>query len=191
MFFKRKSKSTEFNENPNVILGGSFDINSFRIFGHRIGDNISKIDIKSIAETTFHEYPEGITKSTYFKGKVHYELNNETIEYLLQDRIKSVLETDGWLQMEQGYSIRIQEKRIVEFMLGKILPDKIKKISKNKISRQFGTPSVIREEYENMDGSLFNTHYKFEKQNYRLTYDEWNHEISNFNIGEPMAKNKC
>lgn len=177
---------TEFTKNYKSIFQGHLNPATFSIFGYKLGDSVQSIDFSMILETTFHVYPEGITQSSYKNGKVFYEIDGKTIEFLLTDRIDSVVNSGGWFQMKDGYSIRITDQIIVEFMLGKILPDKIRKLSKSKIIEKFGDPSNVKEVYEDIDGSLFATDYTYSKLQIRISYDDWDKEISNINIGEPL-----
>ena len=184
----RNDESSEFTKNSNALYLENFDLSKFSVYGNKLGDNYKRIDNSKIKGTPLSSLPKQINKSFYQDrdGKVFYELNGETIEYFLSDRIKSVFESNGWLQMNKGYLIRIENERIVEFMLVEILPSKISNMKQNMISKKFGIPSEIKLIRGDHDYYSATTDFLYPERKLRISYCELSKKILRISLSIPL-----
>lgn len=183
---------TDFTKDYSILFKGRLNPTTFSIDGYKLGDSTSLIDYSMVQNTYNHKFPKGVTPWTYKEGGVYYLTeNNEIVEYLLEDRIESVINTNGQLNMKNGYSIRIENKIIVEFVIEEILPVEITDIPESKIEEKFGKATKITKDY--IDGVSKNSEYFIIEFYYletklSIVYVNWLKKIEFIKIGKSIKK---
>ncbi len=187
--FKNKKTqilNTELSENPEILFDSDIASDQLSFFGIYLGDKVDSLNISNIKTTSMEKAPAFANSLSYHDGKVFYHVDDNEIEYLLQDRIVNVFENNGWIHMNNGAKYRIRDKVIVEFALHDKLITPYKLIKKQNIEDKFGKADKIKETYENYDGSLFYTDYIYVERQFRVHFQDWDKEINGINIGESL-----
>jgi hypothetical protein len=178
--------TTEISYNPSILFDTTISGKQLFFFGIRLGDTIEKIRHENIRTTSMEKIPAIATSSSYHDEKAFYFVDGKEIEFELTDRIISIFENNGWLHMDTGAKYRIRDKVVVEFALHDKLLDPYKKIQKNNIENKFGMADKIKENWENYDGTLFDTDYIYSDRQIRIHFQDWDKEIVGINIGETL-----
>ena len=185
---------TDFTKDYSILFKGRLNSTTFSIDGYKLGDSANLIDYSKVHNTYNHKFPKGVTPWTYKEDGVYYlTKNDEIIEYLLKDRIESIINTSGQLNMKNGYSIRIENNIIVEFIIEEILPVEISDLPESKIEEKFGKATKITKDY--IDGVNKNSEYFIIKFYYSETklsiiYVNWLKKIEFIKIGESIKSEK-
>lgn len=189
-----KMEITDFTKDYTILFKGKLNLTIFSIDGYKLGDSANLIDYSMVQNTYNHKFPKGVTPWNYKEGEVHYLTeNDEIVEYFLKDRIESVIIKNGQLNMKNGYSIRIENKIIVEFIIEEILPVEITNLPESKIEEKFGKATKITRNY--IDGVSKNSEYFIIKFYYSETklsiiYANWLKKIEFIKIGESIKNKK-
>ena len=178
---------TDISINPSILFDTTIPTSHISLYNIRLGDSIEKINYSGIVSTGLEKLPANATSTSWCDGKRFYTVDGKEIEFELKNRITSVFENDGWLFMDTGARYRIKEKIVVEFAILDNLLEVYKKIPKNEIERKFGKADKIKEDYENYDGTLFDTHYIYYGRQLRIRFQDWHKEIYLINIGESLT----
>jgi hypothetical protein len=181
--FNIKTIDKEITKNPGVIFNSKIFTTELLVHGLKIGDSADLIPIEEILTTTFEKSPEGVTRFIYKDNKVFYNVQDKTIEYLLCDRINSVLKYGGILHMKTGAKYVVKDNSIVGIGIHNDIVSPYRKMTKKEIERKFGKAEKIKETFEEVDGTLFHTEYYLNNRQMRIMYDDWDKEISFINIG--------
>jgi len=193
-FLKKKNPSEfelEISSNPSILFNPKVSVNQLLLFGISLGENYDSIIRSEIITTSMEMPPKNINAGSIFKdNKRYYFINGVEIEYLLNDRINSVIENDGWLHMMTGAKYRIKNKIVVEFSLTGEAINYFQEISKEAIQYKFGKADKIIKHYEEVDGTLFNTDFVYFKRRIRIYYQDWDKKISSINIGDTLLDYK-
>lgn len=190
--FKKKIKSldTEVSTNPSILFDTSISCDKLSFYNIFLGDSADKINIENIATTTLEKRPMNATATSWRDGKTFYYIGDEEIEYKLSDRINTVLNNSGWIHLKNGIKYRVLDKIVVEFAIHGEFLNFYKKIPKNKIETKFGKADKVIEDWENYDGTLFNTDYIYNKRKIRIYFQDWDKEINGINIGESLTSSQ-
>jgi hypothetical protein len=178
---------TDISINPSILFETTVATSLLSLCSIRLGDSIEKINSSGIISTGMDKPPANATSTSWRDGKTFYTVDGREIEFKLKDRITSVFKNDGWIFMETGARYRIKEKIVVEFAILDNLLEVYKKIPKNEIERKFGKADKIKENYEDYDGTLFDTHYIYYGRQLRIRFQDWDKEIFLINIGESLT----
>jgi len=188
--FKTKSNDKDVTTNPDILFNSDVPTSEIKVHGLKLHDKADLIPVDQISTTTFEKYhvdglrfSNGETRGSWKNSKVYYESEDGEKEYLLEDRIKSVLDFGGILHMKSGAKYVIRDKRIIGIGIHKNIVTPYKKIPKSKIQNKFGKASRIEEDYEQTDGELWNTNYFYESRNMMISFFEPDSEIDFINIG--------
>lgn len=190
--FKKNINSleTEITLNPSILFDNSVTSDRLSFYQIYLGDSSNKIELNNVVDTTLEKFPNNATSRSWHDGKTFYFINNEEFEYKLNDRISSVLNDSGWIHLRNGIKYRIENKIIVEFTIHGDFLNFYKNIQKKDIEKKFGKADKIVENWENYDGTLFNTDFIYEKRKIRIRFQDWDKEINGINIGESLNKEK-
>ncbi|KAF2508425.1 hypothetical protein EYY60_14945 [Flavobacterium zhairuonense] len=186
--FKKKIKSsdTDISSNPSILFDTSISCDKLSVYNIFLGDSANKINIENIATTTMEKLPVNATASSWCDNKTFYYIDNEEIEYKLVDRINTVLNNSGWIHLKNGIKYRVLDKIVVEFAIHGEFLNFYKNIPKNDIENKFGKADKVIENWENYDGTLFNTDYIYSERKIRIYFQDWDKEINGINIGESL-----
>lgn len=154
--------------------------------GVQLGDKVDIIPRHKIKGTTLERFPAGATSMTYQEGKTYYELAGTDYEYLLDDRIKSVYEHDGWVHLTGGARFRIVKGQVVEFRLDEELLSTIRTIPFAQIERKFGKADHKLIWEEPVDALYTTTTFIYVVRQLRVTYEDDDNVISGINIGAAL-----
>ena len=187
---KKINNDREVTTNPDVLFNSDIDASEIKVHGLKLQDKADLIPLDKVLTTTFEKaptdilpFPNGGTKQTWKDNKVYYESPNGLKEYLLADRINSVLDFGGILHMKSGAKYVIQDRTIIGIGIHQGIVTPYQKIPKGKIEKKFGKASKIEEDYEQTDGELWNTNYFYESRNMIINFFEPGNEINFINIG--------
>lgn len=188
--FKTKNNDKDVTTNPDILFDFDVPTSEIKVHGLKLNDKAELIPIDLVSTTTFEKYPadglrfeNGGTSRSWRNNKVFYQSTNGEKEYLLTDRIKSVLDFGGILHMKSGAKYVIRDRTIIGIGIHKGIIEPYRKINKSKIENKFGKATTVKEDHEQTDGELWNTSYFYEKRNLIINFFEPDKEISHINIG--------
>jgi hypothetical protein len=179
--------SFELSIDPDLLFNTAIPTTNLTLFGHKLYEDATHITIADITDTSMHALPEGITRSAYQHGKVYYEDNGEMVEYLLHERIASVVYDGGWLHMRSGIRYRVQDHTVVEIRIDGEPLKYYQRIEKSEIENTFGKPDRIKETYDPYDDTLFRTDFVYRQRMMRIFFDDWHKRIDGINLGEALT----
>jgi hypothetical protein len=182
--FSNKKLDSEVTTNPSILYNLKMSGEDILVHGLKLGDSSILIDQGNIWTTTFERNPFGITNLSFKDNKTYFQSGNGLIEYLLIDRIKSVLDYGGILHMKTGAKYVIRDQKIIGIGIHGAILEPYRYIRKAKIEKKFGKADSIKEIYEEIDGTLFGTDYNYNYRRMRISFDDWRKEISMINIGQ-------
>jgi hypothetical protein len=154
--------------------------------GVRLGDAVDAIPRHKIKGTTMERFPAGATQVTLQQGKTYYTLAGTDYEYLLDDRIKSVYEHDGWVHLAGGARFRILKGQVVEFRLDEGLLSAIKTLPFLRIEQKFGKADRKIVWEEPVDALYTTTTFIYVARQLRVTYEDDDKTINGINIGAAL-----
>jgi hypothetical protein len=186
--FKKSNNDPEVTTNPKILFNLNIATSEIKVHGIKLRDNADLIPLDEVSTTTFERTPTDIvahpgTGLTWKNNKVYYECSNGEKEYLLVDRIKSVLDFGGIIHMKSGAKYVVQDQSIIGIGIHQGIVKPYQKIPKEKIEKKFGKASKVEEDYEQTDGQLWNTNYFYENRNMLICFFEPDKEIIFINIG--------
>lgn len=188
--FKTKSDDRDVTTNPDILFIPDIATSEIKVHGLKLQDKADLIPVDQIFTTTFEKYPadglrfpNGGTRGSWKNNKVYYESRDGEKEYLLENRIKSVLDFGGILHMNSGAKYVIRDKTIIGIGIHQDIVKPYQKIPKGKIEKRFGKASKVEEDYEQTDGQLWNTNYFYENRNMLISFFEPDKKINFINIG--------
>lgn len=189
IFKSKKSKDLEIISNPNVIFDKGISASQLTLSGHKIGDSVNDLNIESIDMTGLETYPRKSESRVWRDGKSYVIIDGKEIEFTLNERIQAVMKYGGWLGYKDGSRFRIKDQIIDSFSLHQERLSAYTGLSKSKLIKVLGKNAETRENYEEYDGTLFNTDIlNFERQ-ILISWNDWDKEISVICIGE-LVKEK-
>jgi|GEM_PF-2901432 len=189
--FKTKNNDKDVTTNPDILFDSDVPTSEIKVHGLKLNDKAELIPTDLVLTTTFEKYPadglryeNGGTRGSWRNNKVFYQSTNGEKEYLLADRIKSVLEFGGILHMKSGAKYVIRDRTIIGIGIHGYIVEAYQKINKDSIQKQFGKTSIVKEDYEQTDGELWNTTYVYENRNIAVNFFHPDNKISHINIGQ-------
>lgn len=188
--FKTKNNDRDVTTNPDILFNADLKTSEIKVHGLKLHDNADLIPVDQVSTTTFEKYPadglrfeNGGIRGSWRNNKVFYHSKEGEKEYLLADRIKSVLDFGGILHMKSGAKYVIRDRTIIGIGIHGDIVKTYQKISKDKIQKKFGLASKVKEDYEQTDGELWNTSYFYDSRNMTINYFDPDKQINYINIG--------
>src|SRR6187402_2178715 len=114
---KNPEKDFELFSNPAILFNKQVPVNQLLLFGVSLGGSHNQIIKSDIITTSMEPSPIHINacRSIFRDNKRYFLIDGVETEYLLEDRIDSIIENDGWLHRRTGAKYRIEKKQILEF----------------------------------------------------------------------------
>ncbi len=184
------SNNTEVSVNPDILFNPYVDKYNIKAHGLKLKDNANLIPLEKVSTTTYEKppmdintLPEGGSGLTWKNNKVFYKSSQGQKEYMLANRIKSILDDGGILHMKSGAKYVVRDKIIIGIRVHGDLVKPYQKIPKHKIENKFGKASRIKEDYEQTDGALWNTNYYYDSREMVVSFFEPDNKINYINFG--------
>jgi hypothetical protein len=176
----------DLTQSPQALFDPTLTWRDFVLEGVRLGDKVDVIPRHKIKGTTMERFPTGATSMMYQEGKTYYTLAGTDYEYLLDDRIKSVYEHDGWVHLTGGARFRIIKGQVVEFRLDEYLLSPIRNTPFSQIEKKFGRADKKIVWVEPVDALYTTTTFIYIARQLRVTYEDDDKTINGINIGAAL-----
>ena len=172
-----KKKDYDLSSNPKVLFDKKIIAQEITLCGHKIGNPVSELNLEIVNMTGLETYPKKVDTRIWQNEKAFVKINGEEIEFTLEERIKAVVESGGWLGYPNGSRFRIENQVIESFSLHLDMLKPYAKYSKNQIINKLGPKPKIEETYENYDGTLFQTDIINFDRNISVNWDDWDNKV--------------
>jgi hypothetical protein len=189
-FFKIKNVDNDVTTNPDILFDSNLVTSKIEVHGLKLCDKADLIPVDNVSTTTFEKPPDdilrfadGSTRKIWRDNKAFYESPDGQKEYLLKDRINSILDFGGILHMKSGAKYVVRDGIIVGIGIHLDILTPYKNVPKMKIEKKFGRATKVEEHYEQTDGELWHTTYFYENRNMVISFFEPDNEIDFINIG--------
>ncbi len=164
IFKTKKLADYEIATNPGILFDRIVTADEMTLYGLKIRDHVSAIDLEKVLETGLDEYPEKAESAIFKNGKTYIVVNGKEIEYTLEERIDAVIKNSGWLIYKDGSGYYFKDETVKAFFLKDERLDPYTKIKKSRVTRKFGKADEVIKTNENYDDVFFNTDFVYKKR---------------------------
>lgn len=172
---------TELSNNLDALTDPHLQVARCQLLGHLLYSQASALPVQALTGATALP-PRGTTSVAWRGGKTYYVIDEDEVEFVLNDQFTSVLQHGGWLRYSE-YGFRIRNGAIVEFHINCAPSGCLDLRTTQAVMQHFGLPEHIEDHWDT--GELMSTTFSYTR-GLRIQFDQWDQYVRSIYVGDAL-----